>query len=134
MEAVLMVREFLALMAMILAIGLMLVWFLVVGIAKFASPMEIQRFVALGLPAWARIAMGAVEVIGAVALLIPYVGFYAALTLMGVLVGEIVLSSKGHGGIPGRPLVMLALLVFIAYRFRPGRLSAIMAEDPAQFS
>jgi uncharacterized membrane protein len=133
METVLMVREFVALIAMILAIGLMLVWFLVVGIAKFASPMEIQRFVALGLPAWVRIAMGAVEVIGAVALLIPYVGFYAALTLMGVLVGEIWMSM-GHGGIPGRPLVILALLVFIAYRLRPRRLSAIMAEDPAQFS
>src|SRR4051812_39301296 len=102
-----MAREFLALIALILAIGLMLVWFLIVGIAKFASPMVIQQFADLGLPAWVRVAMGTVEVIDAVALLIPPVSFFAALTLMGALVGEIVLSV-GHGGIPGRPLVMLA--------------------------
>ena len=35
----------------------------------------------------ARIAMGAIEVISALALLIPYVNFYAALTLIGALVG-----------------------------------------------
>ena len=40
----------------------------------------------------------------------------------------------GPGGFPGRPLVILALLVFIAYRLRPGRLEAIQTEDPAQFS
>jgi putative oxidoreductase len=133
METLLMAREFFAMIALILAIGLMLVWFLVVGIAKFASPVETQRFVALGLPAWVRIAMGVIEVIGALALLIPYVSFYAALALIGTLVGEIAISMR-HGGFPGRPLVILALLVFIAYRLRPGRLKAILAEDPAQFS
>lgn len=61
--------------------------FLVAGGTKFWSPAWAIRFAAWGYPGWCRWAIGALEVVAAVLLLISRTEKWAALTLVAVMTG-----------------------------------------------
>src|SRR3954462_10114028 len=127
-------REFLTFVTTVLAVGLAVLWFFIAGLATlFGSSTAVGNFKAWGLPDWARFPVGAIEVIGALALLVPIASFPAALALTGLTVVQIV-TALHHGEPPWPAPVALAALAFIADRFRPGRVNKIFAEDPGQLS
>jgi hypothetical protein len=65
-------REFLTFCATVLAVGLAVVWYSAAGLATLSgSPAVPGRFEAGGLPGWVRGALGAIEVLCALALLMP---------------------------------------------------------------
>src|ERR1700733_15725775 len=68
--------------------GLAAAAFLAAGGSKLASaPAMVELFAKLGAGQWFRYLTGALEVIGAVALLVPRATFYGAVLLAAVMVG-----------------------------------------------
>ncbi len=96
--------------------------FLSVGIPKLLSvPIMVTEFAKIGLGQWFRYLTGALEVIGAVGLLIPKFSGYAALILCAVMVGAIITILKVLGGPPALPIILLIISGVIAYfRLRGG--------------
>ncbi len=94
--------------------------FTLAGVMKFVSADAVNQFAAVGYPYWFCILIGAIEVAGAVALLLPRTAFYAAAALGVVMVGA-VLTLLLHGPAVGSvvPLVVLVVLAAVAYAHRP---------------
>jgi len=90
------------------------------GAAKLAGvPPMIQVFDAIGAGQWFRYVTGAVEIIGAVLILIPATGFFGALLLAATMIGAVATHLVLIGGSP-MPAVVLGLLsTFVAWRLRP---------------
>ena len=61
--------------------------FLVAGATKFGSPGWAMRFAAWGYPGWCRWAIGALEVVAAVMLLLPRTQKWATFMLLAVMAG-----------------------------------------------
>jgi uncharacterized membrane protein YphA (DoxX/SURF4 family) len=94
--------------------------FAAAGLAKLAGvPQMIQVFDAIGMGQWFRYATGAVEVIGAVLILIPVTGFFGALLLTATMVGAVATHLVLIGGSSVPALVLGLLSAFVAWRLRP---------------
>ncbi|WP_435018005.1 DoxX family protein [Tundrisphaera sp. TA3] len=127
-------REFFAFVATILAFGVAVMCCLFAGVATLAgSRTVVANFEAWGLPDWSRIAVGLIEVVGAVTLLIPFVNFFTALVLMALFALRVVMGLR-EGEAPWLALAAFLAVSFIAYRFRPERAAEILAEDPDQLA
>jgi putative oxidoreductase len=95
------------------------------GIAKLAGvPQMVQVFDAIGLGQWFRYLTGAVEVVGAVLLLVPATGFFGGLLLGATMVSAAATHVLLIGGNPAPALVLGALAAFVAWRLRPVSLPA----------
>jgi putative oxidoreductase len=94
--------------------------FALAGYLKFASPEMAQHFIAWGYADWFRDLLGFVEIAAGVALLVRRTAFYAAATLMVVMVGAIC-THLAHDEVPETlaPLVLLVLLAVVVYARRP---------------
>ena len=83
-------------------------------------------FLGWGYPAWCSTVVGIAEVAGAIGLLVPRLAAYAALALMGVMMGALVTLVTHPGGPMGwgaTPLLYLVLLAIVAatrWRARAG--------------
>lgn len=90
--------------------------FLFAGGGKLAGmePM-VEVFEAVGIGQWFRIVTGALEVGGAVLLLIPSLAAVGALVLSGVMVGAILTELIILSGSPLIPAILLLMLVAISY-------------------
>ena len=75
----------------------------------------VTEFGKLGLGQWFRYFTGALEVVGAIGLLIPKYSGYAALILCAVMIGAIIAVLKVLGGPPTLPVILLVVSGFIAY-------------------
>lgn len=90
------------------------------GAAKLAGvPQMVQVFDAIGAGQWFRYLTGAIEIIGAVLILIPAGGFFGALLLAATMVGAVMTHLVLIGGSPVPALVLGLLSVFVAWRLRP---------------
>ena len=79
----------------------------------------VQLFGAIGVGQWFRYFTGAVEILGAVLLLIPAMGFFGGLLLVATMVCAIATHLTLVGGNPV-PAVTLGLLsAFVAWQLRP---------------
>jgi putative oxidoreductase len=78
-------------------------------------PMEVDLFRAIGLGAWFRYVTGALEVAGAIGLLVPAVAAGAALLLAGVMIGAILTHLFIIGTSPLVPILLLAATLAIAW-------------------
>src|SRR5262249_49311986 len=74
-------------LAWILAILLAIAFTLAGGIKLIGVPGMVQEFAQIGLGQWFRYFTGALELSGAIGVLIPKVRFWAALQIAGVMVG-----------------------------------------------
>ena len=100
--------------------GLAAFAFLAAGGSKLASaPPMVEMFAKLGAGQWFRYLTGALEVIGAVALLVPRAAFYGAVLLATVMVGAIVTHLAVLGGSPIPAVVLLVIVGTVAYLRRP---------------
>lgn len=101
--------------------GVLALVFLFAGITKLIGmQMHVEHFAKWGYPDWFRLVVGAVEVIGAVLLLVPRAAFYAASVLAVQMLGAAYthLVNDEAANVPV-PLVLFALLAFVAYARRP---------------
>jgi uncharacterized membrane protein YphA (DoxX/SURF4 family) len=86
------------------------------GVMKIAgAPAMVQLFAAVGIGQWFRYVTGALEILGALGLLIPAYSGIGAVLLAGVLVGAVAAHLVRIGGSPLHALVMLALVSFVAW-------------------
>jgi putative oxidoreductase len=94
--------------------------FLAAGGAKLANdPKMIEAFQQIGIGQWFRYVTGALEVLGAIGLLIPRFTFYGAALLAWIMICAVITCLAILGT---SPLPALALLLFtgtIAYFRRP---------------
>jgi putative oxidoreductase len=100
--------------------GLAALAFLAAGGSKLAgAPAMVAVFAKLGAGQWFRYLTGALEVIGAVGLLVPRATFYGAALLAAVMVGAVVTHLAILGGNPTPAIVLLIIVGTIAYLRRP---------------
>jgi uncharacterized membrane protein YphA (DoxX/SURF4 family) len=92
--------------------------FLLTGVPKLfgVGTVGLQASAMRGFPDWIRILVGIVETVGAIMLMIPATATFAALALAVLMVpATLTQFASGEGGI-WVPIVLLALLVFVAWR------------------
>jgi len=95
------------------------------GLAKLAGvPQMVQVFEAIGFGQWFRYLTGAVEIAGAVLLLVPAAGFFGGLMLAATMVCAVATHLVLIGGNPAPAAVLGALAAFVAWRLRPVSLAA----------
>lgn len=92
------------------------------GMAGFAkltgAPEMIGLFDAVGVGQWFRYVTGALEVLGAALLLVPALAGVGALVLAPVMLGAVLTHLFVIGGSPVIPLVLLAVVAFVAFARR----------------
>ena len=106
--------------------GIIAAAFLAAGFAKLAGvPFMVELFEQLGLGQWFRIATGAVEVAGAVALLVPGVASVGALWLGGTMVFAVATHVFVLHTSPA-PAIVLGLLNALVVYLRRDELVALL--------
>jgi hypothetical protein len=94
------------------------------GATKLAGvPQMVQLFDAVGFGQWFRYLTGAVEVIGAILLLVPATGFVGGLLLAATMVGGVATHLLLIGGNPAPAIVLGLLSALVAWTLRPASLS-----------
>jgi len=94
--------------------------FLMAGGSKLGSaPAMVEMFAKVGAGQWFRYLTGGLEVIGAVALLVPRATFYGAALLSSIMVGAIFTHLVIVGGSPVPALILLLIVGTIAWFRRP---------------
>lgn len=95
--------------------------FLWAGITKFLGvSFWTESFPRWGFPVWMRWAIGAIECVGALLLLIPPVAIVGATLLAALMFGALVIqSSAGEFMVIPFPIVLLVLLVLLGIQRRP---------------
>jgi putative oxidoreductase len=108
-------------LAWILAILLAIAFTLAGGIKLIGVPGMVQEFEQIGLGQWFRYFTGALEVSGAIGLLIPKVRFWAALQIGLVMVGATLanLTVLHLPAVARLTAVLLALTLLLAWLRRP---------------
>jgi putative oxidoreductase len=90
--------------------------FLMVGFFKLSGdPRMVALFDAIGLGQWFRYVTGALEVLGAVLLLIPRLSGLGALLLMGVMLGAVPTHLFVVGGSPLSAIILLIVTGVVAW-------------------
>jgi uncharacterized membrane protein YphA (DoxX/SURF4 family) len=90
--------------------------FLMAGWPKLAgAPEMVQTFEAIGVGQWFRYLTGTIEVVSAIALLIPSLALYGALALAATMVGAVFTHLVIVGGSPVPAIVLLVATSFIAW-------------------
>jgi uncharacterized membrane protein YphA (DoxX/SURF4 family) len=92
--------------------------FLLAGVPKLLGmeTIGIQAAAMRGFPGWIRIIVALLEVIAAIGLLVPSTATFAALTLAVIMVPAALTQFMSGDGSVWVPIVLLALLVFVAWR------------------
>jgi putative oxidoreductase len=94
--------------------------FAAAGAAKLLGvPMMVDIFTHIGVGQWFRYLTGAVEVTGAVLLLVPPTGLLGALLLGATMVGAVFTHLAVIGGSPLPAIILGALCAFVALRLWP---------------
>jgi putative oxidoreductase len=94
--------------------------FLFAGGSKFAGdPAMVAAFNTIGVGQWFRYLTAAIEVTGALLLLVPSLAFFGALALAVTMVGAVITHLFIIGGSPVAAIVLLAVTSTIAWLRRP---------------
>jgi putative oxidoreductase len=88
------------------------------------NPQAIAGFDVIGLGQWFRIFTGALEVVGAILLLIPRMAFFGASIIIVVMIGAIATHLFIIGGSPLGAVICLLVAAVIAWG-RRGQLQAL---------
>ena len=84
--------------------------FIAAGGAKLTgAPAMVEMFEKVGVGQWFRIVTGAIEISGAILLLIPRLTFYGAGLLLLVMIGAVTAHLTVLGGNPAPALMLLVL-------------------------
>jgi uncharacterized membrane protein YphA (DoxX/SURF4 family) len=98
--------------------------FLMAGFSKLSgNPLMVGMFDAIGLGQWFRYLTGALEVAGAVLLLIPRLSGLGALLLVGVMLGAVATHLFIIGGSPLMAIILLVVTGVVAWGRRRSTLA-----------
>ncbi len=101
--------------------------FLAAGGAKLAgAPMMVAIFDHIGIGQWFRVVTGSVEVLGAIALLIPATAVFGALLLAITMTCAVLTHLLVIGGNPGPAIVLLVINALIVWMLR-SKITALLA-------
>ena len=90
--------------------------FVMAGVPKLTGAESmVHVFAALGLGQWFRYFTGVLEVVGAVALLVPVLAGLGALWLTAVMVGAVIAHLTVLGGNPAVPVALLVAMAIVAW-------------------
>jgi putative oxidoreductase len=93
--------------------------FLMAGSSKLGgAPAMVGLFDAIGIGQWFRYVTGTIEIVSAIALLLPAAAVYGALLLIPTMVGAIVTSVFIIHASPAIPLVLLLGVIAVAWTRR----------------
>ncbi len=99
--------------------------FFFAGGSKLAgSAQMVQVYATIGIGQWFRYLTGALEVIGAAALLFPATAGLAAVMLAAVMVGAVLAHLFVIGGSPAIPVVLLLAMATVAWVRRPKEITS----------
>ncbi|MFS0724945.1 DoxX family protein [Paenibacillus sp. 1P07SE] len=106
-----------------IAVGLTVLFFMQNGIQKIVGTAAmVEMLQSLGYPRWARIAIGAAEVSGALILAVPRTTRYGAIGLSALMAGATAVElANGHGFeavLAGQWLVVLVCIAVIRSRYQ----------------
>ena len=111
--------------------GLLALAFAGAGGAKlYGVPMLVLEFEHIGLGQWFRYFTGALEVFGALLILVPSLAAFGALLLICIMIGATLAHLFVIGGSPVPALVLLALSAIVAYAKR-GQIAAVLEASDA---
>jgi uncharacterized membrane protein YphA (DoxX/SURF4 family) len=99
----------------VICVLLALVFLMAGGVKLLSKPALVQEFDQIGLGQWFRYFTGALEVTGAVCLLIPKLSRWAALLLAVVMIGAIIAHLTVLHSSPGLPIALLVLATLAAW-------------------
>ena len=100
--------------------------FFLAGFPKLAgAPPMVGLFAAIGIGQWFRYLTGALEVIGAILLLVPRFSGVGALLLAGVMAGAVATHLFVIGGNPAIPVVLLVVTASVAWARRDRTLNLV---------
>jgi putative oxidoreductase len=89
---------------------------------KFAGGAQVvEAFDKIGLGQWFRYFTGAMELGGAILVVIPATGLIGALMLLVTMIGAVATHLFRIGGNPAGAIVLGALAAFVAFRLRPAK-------------
>ena len=90
--------------------------FVMAGLAKlFGDQAMVEMFATIGIGQWFRYAVGALEVAGAVGVLVPRVSGLAALGLVCLMVGAVLTNLFILGASPLLPIGLLVIGALVAW-------------------
>jgi putative oxidoreductase len=96
--------------------ALLALTFAMAGFAKvFGDAAMVEMFAAIGIGQWFRYAVGALELAGAVGVLIPRLSGLAALGLTGLMAGATLTNVLVLGTSPLLPIVLLVVSGLVAW-------------------
>lgn len=96
--------------------GVLALVFVLTALTKFAgAPQAVEIFEAMGTASWMPYVIGLLEIIGAVALLVPRLCGLAAVAFVALLVGAVLSHLIVGVGSPILALVLLVLSALVAY-------------------
>ena len=93
--------------------------FLLAGSSKLAGAAAmVGLFDAIGVGQWFRYVTGSIEVVSAIALLVPSLAAFGAIALVATMTGAVVTHLFIVGGSPAMPLLLLAGSLVVAWARR----------------
>jgi putative oxidoreductase len=96
--------------------ALLALQFVMAGLAKlFGDPAMVEMFATIGIGQWFRYVVGALEIAGALGVLIPLVSGLAALGLVCLMIGATLTNLFVLGASPLLPIVLLVLGALVAW-------------------
>jgi putative oxidoreductase len=96
--------------------ALLAIIFAMAGLAKvFGDPAMVEMFATIGVGQWFRYVVGALEIAGAVGMLIPQLSGLAALGLVCLMAGATLTNVLVLDASPLLPLVLLAVSALVAW-------------------
>ena len=102
------------------------------GLAKvFGDPAMVEMFATIGIGQWFRYVVGALEIAGAVGVLVPRLSGLAALGLACLMAGATLTNLFVLGASPLLPLVLLLVSALVA-RGRRARAEALLGHSGAE--
>ena len=100
--------------------------FIAAGAAKLAgAPMMVAVFDHIGLGQWFRLATGVVEIVGAIALLVPAAAAFGGLLLAVTMIFAVATHLFVIGGNPVPAIVLLAMTAMIAWLHRANLIATL---------
>ena len=96
--------------------ALLTIMFAMAGLAKvFGDPAMVEMFATIGIGQWFRYAVGALELAGAVGVMIPRLSGLAALGLAGLMAGATLTNVLVLGTSPLLPIALMLVSALVAW-------------------
>jgi putative oxidoreductase len=96
--------------------ALLAIMFVMAGLAKvFGDPPIVEMFATIGVGQWFRYVVGALEIAGAMGMLIPQLSGLAALGLVCLMAGAILTNVLVLGASPLLPIVLMLVSALVAW-------------------